>query len=263
MTTTYAILGATGNTGTSLIKVLLAQHPEAHIHAYCRNKTKLFRLLPDAADDKRMVVFEGDMLDVELLANCVRGTKAIFHAVSTNTNIPNLSVGQDSCAALVQALEQIKAADADAVIPRLVLLSSCSGTDALCTNLNGVFRSLLRMSESNIYGDLAKAEALLRSREDLVKTVYIKPGGLSLDVQSGHQLVTDRQETFISYLTLAGGMVEAADAPDGVWDGRDVSVVHKVPGHSAKFPISTPLTIFWGLIRHLFPWMHEYLPYAP
>ena len=65
---TYAVLGSTGNCGTALIENLL-KNPKAHINAYCRNRSKLLRLLPNIKEGRRVNVFEGYIQDVELLAD--------------------------------------------------------------------------------------------------------------------------------------------------------------------------------------------------
>ena len=67
------------------------------------------------------------------------------------------------------------------------------------------------------------------------------PGGLSHDVQQGHELSEEKQQTFISFLDLAAGMVEVADA-DARWDGKHVSVVLK-GGRKAKIEYWAPVIL--------------------
>lgn len=84
---TYAVLGSTGNCGTALIRNLLRSSTN-RIHAYCRNQTKLQRLIPEVVDNKQVTIFEGSVYDADLIASCIRGTKAVFMVVSTNDNVP-------------------------------------------------------------------------------------------------------------------------------------------------------------------------------
>jgi hypothetical protein len=86
----------------------------------------------------------------------------------------------------------------------------------------------------------------------------MKPGGLSLDIQRGHKLSLDEEETFLSYADLAGAMLEAADDSSNQWDGKNVGVVNAT--RKAKFAPGTPKCIFFGLIRHYMPYLHPYLP---
>lgn len=257
---TYAILGSTGNCGSNLIQNLLQTSPN-RIHAYCRNRAKLHRLLPQAIDNKQVQVFEGSITDVELVAECVHGTKAVFLVVTTNDNIPGCSLSLDSSTCVIQALQKIKAESGPGLkLPKLVLLSSATIDDHLARNMPAWFRPIMLTAASHVYADLRRAEAFLRSHEDWVSTIFIKPAGLSLDVARGHRLTLDEDESFVSYLDLAAGMIEAADDEEGRYDGRNVCVVNKTRGVGAKFPRGTPLCILMGLVRHFFPSLHPYLP---
>lgn len=254
----YAILGATGNTGSSLI-VNLLKAPQVKIHAYCRNKTKLFNLLPQVLDNKRVEIFEGSINDADMMVNCVRSTKAVFLTVTTNDNVPGCHLSQDSVRTVLRALEKIREADPDAVLPKLVLLSSATLDDHINHKMPGWFKPIMKRAASHVYDDLVKAEQLLREQKHWVTTIFIKPGGLSLDKPRGYQLSFDDQDSFISYSDLAAAMIEAGDEPSGKYDMRNVGVTHGNAG-GAKFPPGTPLCIAVGLLRHFFPWLHPYLP---
>lgn len=84
------------------------------------------------------------------------------------------------------------------------------------------------------------------------------PGGLTHDVQKGHELSAERQQTFISFLDLAAGMVEVADA-DARWEGKHVSVVLK-GDRKARFEWWAPVVLGKGLLCHVCPWLYEWLP---
>jgi len=256
----YAILGSTGNCGTALIQNLL-ESPQNKIHAYCRNAAKLHRLVPDTADNKQVQVFEGSIFDVDLMVSCIRGTRAVFLVVTTNDNIPGCRVSQDSAATVIQAMHKIKADGAPGMkLPRLVLLSSATIDDYLARDMPAWFRPIMLAAASYVYDDLRETEKLLRSQSDWLSTIYIKPAGLSVDAKRGHKLTLDEEESFISYLDLSAGMIEAAQDEEGRYDGRNVGVVNAKRGVGAKFPRGTPKCIVMGLARHFFPWAHPYLP---
>lgn len=101
---------------------------------------------------------------------------------------------------------------------------------------------------------------MLRSHVNWLSVIFVKPAGLSPDVARGHRLTFDEEESFVSYLDLAAGMVEAAIDEEGRYEGRNVGVVNKTRGVGAKFPRGTPLCVLMGLVRHFFPWLHPYLP---
>jgi NAD(P)H-binding len=255
---TYAVLGATGNCGIALIDNLLRKK-DAKVNAYCRNKAKLFGKVPEAEKNKQVQVYEGSIYNIELLADCIRGTQAIFHVVTTNDNVPGCHVSLDTAKSIISALETLKNdARLATKMPKIVLLSSGTIDDHLSRHMAWWFRLILRTSASNVYADLQKTEDLLRAQEEWVSTIFMKPGGLTVDVQHGHKLSLDHDESFVSYLDLSAAMIEAADDPENRFHMRNLSV-NNVNG-SAKFPKGTPMCIMMGLARHFFPFLHPYLP---
>jgi len=254
----YTIIGATGNCGSSLIQVLL-QSSNAEVHAYCRNKAKLIRMMPEVLKNNRVRIFEGQVDDVDLLAECIRGCRAVFLTATTNDNIPGCRVAQDSARGVIGALEKLKAEPGPGLItPKLVLLSSATIDEHLNRKMPMWFLPVMKRAASYVYKDLIVAERFLRAEQDWVSTIFIKPGGLAIDKQRGHKLSLDEEESFIAYLDLAAAMVEAADDEDGCYDMKNVSVVNTEGG--AAFPRGTPACILYGLLRHFFPWLHPYLP---
>ncbi|PHH92980.1 hypothetical protein CDD83_2813 [Cordyceps sp. RAO-2017] len=257
---TYAVLGATGNCGTALIKNLL-QKPNAGIKAYCRDRSKLVGLLPEIERDGRVEIFQGSIQDIDLLASCIHGCRAVFLVVSTNDNIPGCRVAQDTAAAVIQALRNLGGISHDhgaTPTPKLVLLSSATIDNHLSRHVPYLLRLILLRSASHVYRDLVETETLLRGQEDWLTSIYIKPGALSVDIQRGHALSFTDEDSPLSYLDLAAAMIEAVDDEDGRYDLKNVSVVNATA--KAGFPKGTPLCILMGLLRHFFPFLHPYLP---
>ncbi|KAL4867593.1 hypothetical protein BDV12DRAFT_198014 [Aspergillus spectabilis] len=260
---TYAVLGSTGNCGRALIQNLLHK-PGVRIHAYCRNRSKLLRLLPDLKPGGRVEIFEGSIEDVELLTSCLRDCRAVFLVVSTNDNIPGCRVAQDTAAAVVASLRNLKQSSGESEgndsrrLPKLILLSSATIDDHFSRHVPYLLRTILLRSASHVYNDLIETEKLLRAQDDWLTTIFIKPGALSVDIQRGHALSLTDEESPLSYLDLAAAMIEAADDENGSYDMRNVSVVNA--NGKAKFPTGTPMCIFIGLLRHFFPFLHPYLP---
>ncbi|KAJ5951538.1 uncharacterized protein N7479_009951 [Penicillium vulpinum] len=255
---TYAIIGATGNCGTALLEIL-SRDPTLTIRGYCRSRAKLLALSPSLVNNKCVEIFEGNIDDVGLLSQCVQGSKAIFHVVSTNTNIPGCNVGLQTAQTLVAALQQLQTATGGAVsLPKIVLLSSATIDDQLSEKIPWLVRAMLLTASKHVYDDLRRTEAFLRDQHDLVTTIFIKPGVLSVDKQRGHCLDLHSEESFVSYLDLAAAMVEAADDPDGRYDMKNVSV--KNTNGSARFPLGTVGCLSTSLLRYYFPALHPYLP---
>ncbi|KAI1758543.1 putative NAD-dependent epimerase/dehydratase [Hypoxylon sp. FL1150] len=259
---TYAVLGSTGNCGSALIRNLLDHHPQSRINAYCRSEAKLHRIVPEVVDHKQVRVFEGSINDNTLMDNCIRGTKAVFLAVTSNDNIPGVRLNTDTAIVVIRTLYRLRdeASPGSYTPPKLVLLSACCFDEHLGRTQPKWFRPIMLRAASNVYSDLQRAEDVMRSHDHWIKSIYIKPAGLSPDVARGHRLTFDDQESFLSYMDLAGGMIEAADDDEGRYDGRSVGVVNKVPGKGARVPLDTPFLISMGFIRYLFPFLHPYLP---
>lgn len=257
---TYAILGATGNCGTALLQNLLPS-PENKIHAYCRNVAKLHKLVPQVIDNKQVHVFAGSITDVDLMEACVRDTQAVFMVATTNDNVPGCHISQDSVATVIAALTKIKEkASPGLKLPTLVLLSSATLDPHLSRTMPSWFLPIMLTAASYVYEDLRVAEKMMRAESSWLSSIFIKPAGLSPDIARGHRLTLDEEESFISYLDLSAGMIEAAQASEGRYEGRNVGVVNAQRGVGAKFPSGTPLCIVMGLARHFFPWLHPYLP---
>ena len=248
---TYAVLGSTGNCGTALIQTLL-QQPKARIKAYCRNRAKLLRLLPGIEANEQVQIIEGGIQDEQPLADCIRDCRAVFMVISTNDNIPSCRLSQDTAGAVIRALRTLDQA------PKIVLLSSATIDDHFSRHVPFLLRQILLRSASNVYADLQAAEALLRAEQAWLPAIYVKPGALSVDRRRGHALSLTEEDSPLSYLDLAAAMVEAADDGEGRYVGRNVSVVNT--NGKAKFPIGTPLCILMGLSRHVFPFLHPFLP---
>lgn len=260
MPRTYAVLGATGNCGTALIQVLLKE-PNAHIRAFVRNKGKLIRLIPELADNKNVEIIEGSIHDGETITAAIHEAQVVFLCVSTNDNVPGCRMGQDTATSVIRALEGLKNGEETKQnfrAPKLVQLSSNTLDDQLSQHTPWLIRQILLRSASHVYKDLELAETFLRAQQDWLQTVFIKPGGLSVDVQRGHALSLVEEKSPLSYLDLAAGMIEAADEPEGKWDMQNVGVCHTAG--PAQWPRGALLCISMGFIRHYLPFLHPYLP---
>jgi hypothetical protein len=219
-------------------------------------------LIPGVEKEGRVNVFEGSIQDIELLSKCVRGCRAVFLVVSTNDNIPNCHLAYDTATATIQALQKLRSLDLKgepkSVMPKLVLLSSATIDANFSRHVPYLLQLILLRSASNVYNDLLETEKLLRTQQDWLASIFVKPGALSVDIQRGHALSLTDQDGPLSYLDLAAAMIEAADDEAGCYDMKSVSVVNT--NGRAKFPTGTPLCILMGLLRHTFPFLHPYLP---
>lgn len=250
----YAILGATGQTGNALLEVLM-QSEQNQINAYCRSKSKLLGQYPQYSEDSRLRIFEGSLNDFELLVNCCRGVRAVFMTVAAKENEPGCSIAQDTARQVIAAMQILRKEQASK-LPTLVMLNSASTEPHLCRNMPPFAHVVLYRAMWNIYRDLEAAEKFLRSHADWINVVYIKPGAISHDVQGGHELSTEEQASPVSFLDVAAGMVEAADSGEQ-YAGKAISVLPKKK--DVKFPWEAPLALLKGLVLCYFPWTWRWL----
>jgi putative NADH-flavin reductase len=257
----YAVLGSTGNCGTALIDNLL-RDSNARVNAYCRSKAKLLRSFPDLKEGKQINIFEGNIHDVELLTACVRGCRAVILVVTTNDNIPGCSLAKDTAVSVIKALHNIRESAREVgrvePLPKVILLSSATIDEQFSRHVPWLLRQILYRSASFVYQDLIETEQLLKQQEDWLTSIYFKPGALSIDRQRGHAVSLTDESSPLSYLDLAAAMIEVADDEEGLYRNKSVSVVNT--NGNAKFPKGTIWCIFIGLIRHMFPFLHMYLP---
>jgi oxidoreductase AflX len=254
---TYALLGATGQVGQSLLTILYDSPSQPTIHALVRSSAKLEQLNPEATASSRLKTFTSASVDADIptLAACISGTRAVFLAVALTQNDPACRIAQDTAEAVIAAITLLKQ-QARPVPGKLVMLSSAETEMRLCGDIPWLIRHILFAANSYIYRDLMAAEQYLRSQADLVSTTFMKPGGLSHDRQTTHELNTERQQTFISFLDLAAGMVEVAESEDGTWDMKSVSVL---ASGQAKPAYENAPKLLQGLILHFFPWLASWI----
>jgi putative NADH-flavin reductase len=254
----YAILGATGSTGSSILKLLSAS-PNNKIHVLVRSRAKLEKVCPFASSNPNIKVFEGSISNTDNLAQCLTGVKAVFLTVAVNDNIPGCSIAQDTAHAVVTALTKLKDENANFKPPRLVVLSSSSVDDKFWNGIPTFVHRTLFKALYYLYTDLQKAQVYLESQDDWLSSTFIAPGGISHDVQRGHALSESEQQTFISFLDVAAGMIEVADEESGRWDGKLVCIVGS-SGVKAKLAWENPPILLKGLLVYWMPWMYAYLP---
>ena len=253
----YAILGATGQVGGSILS-LLGQNPKNKINVLVRSRSKLEKSYPPASSNPNIRIFEGNISNIPTLSQTLKSTKSVFLTVATKGNAPGTSIALDTAKAVISALESLRSEDKHFKPPRLIVLSSASLDDKFWTSVPNFVHAIMYAANAHIYNDLARAEAYLRRYEDWLDMTFVMPGGLTHDVQQGHELSAEMQQTFISFLDLAAGMVEVADA-DARWEGKHVSVVLK-EGRKARIEWWAPVLLGKGLLCYAFPWLYAWLP---
>jgi len=215
---TYAVLGATGQTGGELLKLLLSK--SAHVNIYARSKSKLETKFPGIADAPNVTLFIGNLSDTALLSKCLDGVDVVLSAVAQNRNEPGCSVAQETAYAIIQALKPKQLAK----IPTVVFLGSGSIDPDNIENKRPLGR-LLHWILYHVYTDLEKAVELLKSNPS-IPLVIAAPGALVHDVPHSVELVGqfDKSSGVLAYADLAQAMIMMGDEGKQ-WRGRYVGIL--------------------------------------
>ena len=209
---TYAILGATGSTGSELVKLLL-QRPDIQLHLYVRSPDRLKSKFPKIASNPKVKIFPGSITDTSLLAGCLSGCDAIFSTVATNSNDPSCSVARTIAHSTVTALEQLRReAGSDWKSPRVIWLSSASvNFPPAAKRVNPVIKMILYRAIWYVYEDLRMAEEYFKAEAPWIPLTRVCPGGLIPEEPQGVTVGPTEQSMTIGYPDLAAGMVMMAE----------------------------------------------------
>jgi oxidoreductase AflX len=249
---TFAILGATGNTGQAILTLLL-KDSSAKVHCFVRSAKKLQGQSPELRDNKRVKIFESSLNDIPALAECIAPCDAVFSCIATEENAPGCSIALDTAHAVVAAMSHIRCVHkSSAPLPRIIVLSSGTINDRLCREQPVLARYFVWTGFSYIYADLQRAETYYKLHRSWMTVIFVQPGGLVHDKQSGHAVTTEKEQTFLSYLDLAAGMIECGskDRADTEWDWVGVSVI---PTGKTRINFKAPLAILRGCVWTVLP----------
>src|SRR5271170_4731641 len=89
----YAILGATGATGSELVKYLLPR-TDVHLNVYARSASKLHALHPGISTAENVTRYIGPLSDTALITSCLHSAAVVFGCVAQNINEPGCSIAQ-------------------------------------------------------------------------------------------------------------------------------------------------------------------------
>ncbi len=229
----YAILGATGQTGSEVVNYLLPT--ENKLHIYARSSTRLTSKHPSlsSSSSSKVNIFIGDLSDEKLLAECLEGVDVIFSTVAQNQNEPGCTIARRTAGAIVKALESnnnksgsvsvsVSVSKGKKRYPAVIFLSS-AGIDP--RRPGGYFDILLHFTLRHVYGDLEEAIIYLQSI-DWLPIIVASPGAL-IHVEEEHQVTLTEDmvdDNVMSYKDLAKGMVMMAE-DDEKWVGKRVGMV--------------------------------------
>ena len=237
---TYAILGATGSTGSSLLRYLLERPlPNSitplKINVYARSLSKI---PASHRSSPNIHFFTGD-LSASTLQLCLKDADIIFQCLAQNNSEPGCSIAQRAAHAIVEALESIQwdtSSSADGgekekfKCPVVVFLSSATINPIFAAEVPRLLHWVLERGNYHVYADLRKAFAYLEEQAPWIPLIRVEPGALVRDIPRGFKLCEhslDSPTPFLSYDDLSRAMVtivERKDSGTERWIGKGVGV---------------------------------------
>lgn len=238
---TYALLGATGSTGSAIIRSLLSNPPkDLALNIFVRSKSKLLKAFPDLPKTTAFKpnIIEGTSDDTAALRQCLEGVDIIFGCIGTNEATPEMTLIQDTVTAITGALEHHRQAQgASFKTPTVVQLRSTSLNPQ--ASAPWIAKTMAWFFFYHIYTDLNKGCDLLISASGtskLLNYIFIDPPSIH-DAEgttpTGYKLFTgaeqEKQEPAISYADLGAAFCEVAERKEEFWgEGVFVSATGEV-----------------------------------
>ncbi|MCJ1406912.1 hypothetical protein MMC19_000982 [Ptychographa xylographoides] len=220
---TYALLGATGSTGSAILRCLLDEPPpRLKLKIFIRSKSKLLKAFPDIEGKTpfSIDIIEGTPDDNAALQQCLQGANVVFMCIATNQCSRGLSICYDTTSSIIGALKGLRKKQASSyVAPTILQLRSVNSNPTLASKESVIAHSVLRYCLYYVYADLDRGCDLLAKTktEDptLLDYTFVDPPGLhdaDGTTRTGHELlITELPKMNLSYADLGGAFCEVAE----------------------------------------------------
>ncbi|KAK4679816.1 hypothetical protein QC764_207420 [Podospora pseudoanserina] len=220
---TYALLGATGATGTSILHHLLQNPPQdlIQLNILVRSKPKLLQTFPTLLSSRppppfKIHIFEGTSTSPHSLTPCLTSATTILNCVGTNASNPGTTLHSATASAIISSLTTISLTNKSHYQPPTILqLRTASLNPALSSQVPKLVHSVVSFCLHNSYSDLEEACNLYipASRNGLLNYILIDPPTLHESPPTGYSLITradEKQDVALSYADLGAAMCELA-----------------------------------------------------
>jgi hypothetical protein len=214
----HAILGATGGTGSAILRCLLSsQIPDLRINILVRSKSKLLQAFPqlELTSSAAITIFEAPISNEDTLKACIKGASIIYVCVSTNHASRKVDIALTTAARLVAALGQLrKDQGSECKTPVVLFNRSLALNSDVQMPIPGFLKRFTVFALWAIYEDLLKAGALYaRAEKDGLLTCITADGPGLMDPKgteaTGYKLMQRGKTTaWMNYADFGIAMVE-------------------------------------------------------
>ena len=235
---TYALLGATGSTGSAILRSLLSQPPkDLTLNAFARSKAKLLTAFPeleksDGSNGFNINIIEGLPSDEAKMQECLNDADVVMTCIASNYSSPGMSLIYDTTAAIVAALKrEQESLGADYKPPTIIQLRSISLNPILSAVEPWFARNMASFAFYYVYKDLERAGDLLvgsaAAEPKLLDYIFVDPPSIhdaDGTTPTGYKLVLEPPlEQVLSYADLGKAFCEVAGRRDEFL-GRGIGV---------------------------------------
>jgi hypothetical protein len=223
---TYALLGATGSTGSAILRCLLSQPPKhLTLNIFVRSRSKLRKAFPDLESTTafKTNIIEGIPSDTTATQECLKDVDVVMACIGSNYSTQGISLIYDTATAIIEALEVHRKTRGSAYKPPTII-------QLRTASLNPIYKAALPWFARNvasfcfyyIYEDLDRACKLLASSvadsPGLLDYIFIDPPSIhdaDGTTPTGYKLVLDeKQDPALSYADLGAAFCEVAERRD-------------------------------------------------
>jgi hypothetical protein len=216
----YALLGATGSTGSSVLRCLLSAPPrDAKLNLLVRSKAKLLAAFPNLEENTspKINIIEGNSTNSLNLQACLADASVVFMCIGQNESKRGSRLCYDTVSSILSAVKAIRAQQSNTFIaPTILQLRSASLNPVLARHAPYPVRKIVSFCLYYNYADIQRACALYEAAaiEGLAEYIYVDPPTIH-DAEgtqrTGYQLIlTEKQATALSYADLGAAMCEIA-----------------------------------------------------
>ena len=222
----HALLGATGATGSAVLRCYLDSPPkDLTLNIFIRSKAKLLKAFPDLESNPaiHITIIEAPLTDTKALQTGLRGSEIIHMCIATNDAKPGNSVSQDGAKAITNALEALKAEKQSSYIkPTVIIIRAAPLNPALESHMPRLVSRWLWFVLYHIYSDLEKASKIYENAAPgSLEYVFVDaPALFDADgpERTGHRLILDgdtgEASAGVNYADLGAAFIEIVDRKD-------------------------------------------------
>ena len=223
---TYALLGATGSTGSAILRCLLSQPPKnLTLNIFIRSRSKLLKAFPDLESTIafKTNIIEGIPSDTTATQECLKDVDVVMACIGSNYSTPGMSLIYDTATAIVDALEvHRKTRGSTYKTPTIIQLRTASLNPIFKANVPWLAHKLLFFCLYYAYEDLDRACKLFASSAadspGLLNYIFIDPPAIhdpDGTTPTGYKLILDeKQDPALSYADLGAAFCEVAERKD-------------------------------------------------